>query len=269
METDTPITDEMLIALADGELDAGTAAQVRAQFSRDPEMASRFAGLAEVRALLSTGSDEDVMLVPDRLTAAILKTDETARPDAARRVFGVIDGSRAASRTGLTPSRSWSVRRFMLPLAASVSLLVGSALGWFLGTRSGMTPGLGLELSSAAVGTVTAALDGLPSGQMATFSDPLGSVRGTVVMVASYKVDGGGVCRTFDIAFEGAQRARETRVSCRRNGTWHTELTLARPPRGAGFVTASGGDDVVDQYLNQAGGGQSLSVEDERQALKR
>jgi len=58
-------------------------------------------------------------------------------------------------------------------------------------------------------------------------------------------------------------------VSCRRDGTWHTELALARPTGGNGFATASGGDEVVDQYLVQAGRGQALSPDQEREALRR
>ncbi|CAA2158593.1 hypothetical protein MBRA_03859 [Methylobacterium brachiatum] len=79
--------------LADGELDAGTAARVRARLGRDPEMTSRFAGLAEVRALLSSAPGQGAMPVPNRLKASILKANEAARPGAERRAFGIIDCS--------------------------------------------------------------------------------------------------------------------------------------------------------------------------------
>lgn len=57
------VDDTILRRLADGELDAGTAARVRSTRARSGD-GQPLAGLAEVRVLLSTASGEGAMRVP-------------------------------------------------------------------------------------------------------------------------------------------------------------------------------------------------------------
>ncbi|MCJ2006757.1 hypothetical protein [Methylobacterium sp. J-092] len=264
MTTDDMVTDETLMALADGELDPETAKRVRARLNECPELASRLAAYAEVRALLAPVPADTGIAPPDRLKAAILRADA-----AGRRRFSVVDGGEAVVAPAPPANRRRRVRA-ALPLAASLALLVGGAAGWTLGRRAAPDTNVaGLTSMPAAGPTVSEALTSLPSGRSASFSDPANSARGTVTMVASYTVEGGGLCRTYDLTLEDSRRSRETRVSCRRDGAWRTELVLARPGgRSGGFATASGGDEIVDQFLSQAGGSDSLSAEDERRVLK-
>lgn len=264
MTTDDTVTDETLMALVDGELDPETAERVRARLDRCPNLASRLAAQAEVRALVAPMPADTAVAPLDRLREAILRADE-----AGRRRFGVIDGGEAVAAPTPPTNRRWRVRA-ALPLAASLALLVGGAAGWTVGRRAAPDTNVaGLTSMPAAGPTVSEALTSLPSGRSASFSDRATSARGTVTMVASYTVEGGGLCRTYDLTLEDSRLSRETRVSCRRDGGWRTELVLARPGgRAGGFATASSGDEVVDQFLSQAGGGDSLSAEDERRALQ-
>lgn len=278
---DDSITDVTLMALADGELEEARVAEIRFRIALEPELARRFALFAETRALAAGAQPlaRDVA-APDRLVAAILRADAAANADMRQPVdgpssyarFGVIEGGGAGAKPVSSPAsrRSWSTRA-ALPFAASVALLIGAAFGWTLGIRTGPLPGgsgLGV-VPSAAASAVTAALDRLPSGETVAWSDPAIRARGTVAMISSHKTDDNGFCREYDITVEAPKKARTTGVSCRRNGTWRAELALARPvPDESGFAPASGGSEIVDQFLAQIGGAGTLSATEERKLLQ-
>ncbi|MDU0342963.1 anti-sigma factor family protein [Bosea rubneri] len=90
--TKPEVSDEMLIALADGELSAGEAERLHALVTADPELAERFAILAETRFLLEAEGEPKPEAVPERLLAAIAAAD--ARPAPVQPQLTVIAGGR-------------------------------------------------------------------------------------------------------------------------------------------------------------------------------
>ena len=50
--TETPITEEMVMALADGELDGDTATAVRAEIENNPELKALYEDMLETRQAL-------------------------------------------------------------------------------------------------------------------------------------------------------------------------------------------------------------------------
>ena len=113
------ISDEILMAYADGEADAATRAQVEAAMQEDPEIGRRVARHRALRdAMQGAGASVLAEPVPERLIAA-------ARGRAP--AGAVVDLSRAreaAIRKAPGVSRGWQ------PAAMAASLLVGLALGY-------------------------------------------------------------------------------------------------------------------------------------------
>jgi len=133
------ISDEMLMAYADGELDAASRARVEAAMQEDPEIGKR---VARHRALRETmqGAFSDVLNepVPERLIQAA--RGQTAAPKSA-----VVDLSadREAARRKNSAALRWQ------SAAIAASLLLGLGLGFLAWHGSG-----GLIQSGAGGGLV-------------------------------------------------------------------------------------------------------------------
>ena len=122
------LSDELLIAYLDGELDAAASAEVAALLERDTAMAERALRLSESAALLRSAFDEVLHEpVPERLIAA-------ARGGGTVVAFPA--GARRAKRV-LADWRSW----IAVPIAASLaSLIVGGSLGYFAALSPTINP---------------------------------------------------------------------------------------------------------------------------------
>lgn len=179
-------SDEMLMALADGELDPSTAERLWTRIAEDPALADRFAGFADSRAAVRAAYPAEP--VPDHLIAAIM-----AAPAPAATVLPF-----RRTRTVAAPAR-WA-------MAASVLLAVG--LGGFLAGR-GLPPApAGGDLATAA-----AALSAVPTGGEAALPD------GTPARaLASFETDL-GLCRLIETA-------RERGLACRDDQGWSVALAV-------------------------------------------
>ena len=152
------VSDEMLMALADGELNDLDARLLRKRIAIDPELAERFADFVETRAALQDAFPPEP--VPARLIRTVLQA-----PAPQARVVALRKGFRAASSWGLA-------------LAASLLLAVG---GFWIGRESGPQAVAALDL-----GAETAAL---PTGGERLLSD-----GNQARVLASYVTDL-GLCR--------------------------------------------------------------------------
>ena len=166
-------SDEMLMALADGELDDITAERLWRRIETDPALADRFALFADTRHGLQAAFPPEP--VPDRLIATIMAGAPAPVVVPFRR--------RLAAR----PLAGWA-------MAASLVLAVG--LGGFLAGRG--TPPTGGTLQQAAV-----ALAQVPTGGDATMSG--GAVARAL---ASYDTDL-GLCRLIEAGAERALMCRD------------------------------------------------------------
>ena len=241
------LSDEILMAFADGELEEPTAAAVAKAMAEDPIVAKRIMDFQQSRRL--TRSALSVALMPDvppELRAAVSAQVE-AYEDANR-----LDAEPALK----APRHERLVRKgsFMpMALAASIAA-VALALGYFAGWqgRPG-TDGLMGQLESPLVHRE---LSRIASGKDVEL--PFGRLR----VISTYRLANGSLCREFRL--QSSTAAAEA-VACR-NGEWNATIALAKAINDAEF-TPSGGGEPMATYLESIGADRPLVDEAEARAL--
>jgi hypothetical protein len=198
------ISDESLMAYADGELDEATKAAIEAAMREDPEIRKRLARHRALRAAMqgafSTVLDEPV---PERLIAAARGRAATVTPQS-----NVVDLATARSGAGKSGR---GVPRWQ-PVAMAASLLLGVALG-YLGWHGSNT----LVKTSSGGGLVAnAALAEALSTQLSSDrSTGLAAITGL-----SFRDKSGDYCRTF--ALTGAEAS--SGLACREGDSWKIKV---------------------------------------------
>lgn len=228
------ITDEMLMAFVDGELDGATAAEIGRAVAADPALARRAEAFRSSRAAVKAAHAGLLADPPPaRLVAAVLGT---ARPDAEAAAPSPSGGRAFRSQTARP--RGW---RAALPLAASLALVAG--LGGFLAGRLG-PPG-GADLLGGP--TLAAAIGALETGQATEIPVAGAPIRLTVL--ATYDVEG-GLCRSFEALAPDREVVRG--IGCAFDGAWHVDIavSLGTAPED-GFIPAGAGATAsLDAYLD-------------------
>lgn len=245
--TNLAVTDEELVALADGELAPDMAERLHARIVADPDLAERFAILAETRFLLE-GEGAETLTAPDRLVAAIAAAGS---PPAAPHLSVIAGGKPTIPEA--PSARRWP--RLALPLAASFLVMAGGLAGYFAGSAGRSDAGIALAGFSRA--GIDSALSQAASGGEVSLLD------GKLRVVASYKLGDGRFCREYTLT-----RAAEPgwdAVDCRDGGTWRTEFLAAKAPPTAGYAPASG-DASAEAFLSGRGA-EPLSPEEEGKLL--
>ena len=206
------VSDETLMAYADGEADAATRAIIETAMRDDPEVRRRVAHHQALREAVQ-GSFSAVLdePVPQRLIDAA--RGRTAAP--AGNVVDLADARRAAA------SRSPVGMRSRRPAALAASLLVGVALG-YLGLHSA-NPLVKTNASGELLaGTVLAqAL----SNQLSEDRSP-----GLVAIIGlSFRAKTGDYCRTFSLAGTHSGSG----LACREGDGWKIKVLAQSPPAAA------------------------------------
>lgn len=229
------IDDQTLMALADGELDAATAATVSATVKADPALQARLRMFSETRRRLRADapavqpSDKDADLI------AMIRAAQTASNTTAKSLPPA-----AAQPANMN-------RRPLMAIAAALALAV-VGLGWW---QNGGPSETGLGAGQLA------ALDSLPSGQTQRLDDGR-----DLTMIASYQNGDGEFCREYETFGDAAQIV----VACRGSDGWAERFAVSIQ-EDPGYVPAAGEIAELDQFLNQSGMGQPLSPEAEATAL--
>lgn len=229
----TEVTDEMLMAYVDGELDPETGRGVAAAIAADPSLAER--------ARMFTSSAD---------AARSAFADILAAPAPS----GLVDALREQSASATVipfPARRWV--RAALPLAACLLLAIGVGGGYLLG-QSGETAGPYAGLGSVALAIATA-----PAGAATTLPE------GDLMVLGSYPIDG-GLCRSFAL---DQQQNSLSGVACDRGAGYAVEMAIAAGPSGSGFAAAS--DRIaanIDAYLTSVGAGGPLSPDEEAERFQ-
>jgi anti-sigma factor ChrR (cupin superfamily) len=217
------ISDETLMAYADGELDAATRASVEAAMQEDAEIAKRVAHHRTMRETMR-GAFSAVLNepVPERLIAAA----RAQHTGAQRNAVADLSVAREAARQKVSaPRRRWQ------PAAVAASLLLGLGLGFLAWHGSG-----GALIQSGAGGRLvaTAALAEALSTQL---SDDRSTDRAAIAGL-SFRSKSGAYCRTFSLTGSDASSG----LACREGTDWRIKA-LAQSPRatvGSGnFRTAA------------------------------
>jgi hypothetical protein len=200
------ISDETLMAYADGELDAATRASVEAAMQGDAEIARRVARHRALRATMQKAFDAALEEpVPDRLIAAA--RGQTAAPKSAVADLSLAREAAARRKNLAAP---W-------PVAMAASLLLGLGLGFLAWHGSGalLRPGSGGGL------VADAALAEALSGQL---SDDRSPAR-VAVAGLSFRNKSGDYCRTFSLTGTNASSG----LACREGKDWSIKA-LAQAP---------------------------------------
>jgi hypothetical protein len=230
------LTDEELMAYADGELTPLEAKRIEAAMAEDAALAARVARFRSVRSALRKAYDSVVSEpVPEHLRA----------------LLGDVAASEPAPVADLDAERGKRTWRLGPPAWAAIaaSLVVGVLAG-----RS-MTPQPLLDANGLYAGpTLTRVLDqrlaSAPENQTATTRIGL-----------TFRTEGGDVCRTF------SHEARERVVSgmaCRVDERWAIRMALTDPAANAEYRQAGAPAPGVLEAVDEIIAGEPLDAEQER-----
>lgn len=231
------MSDETLMALADGELPSDLAKKVMASVKADPELQARLRMFTETRRLLrddamhSQPSPREDALIAQIRAAALTPPATTAAPTA------------AVAAANLN-------RRPLAAIAAALAAAV-FGLGWWWQSGDGHDSG---AMPAAQV----AALEGLMSGDTSTLPDGQG-----LTMIASYLTGAGDLCREFETHSDGLMTII---VACRDEAGW-TQHFATNVTAQQDYVPASGEIEALDTFLANAGVGAPLTPDEETAAL--
>lgn len=239
------LSDETLMAYADGELSDADRAEIDELLETDDAAAQRVKVFRATRQRLA-----DAAVAQDHVPAALRE-----------RVQGLIDQHQAAQSDTTVVSlasrqtRSEGQPRFWgIALAASLALAIGFGGGfWIKDPRDPEAAGPVL-LSGV---DLTEPLSTLKSGE--TLTDGAASIT----IIGSFRDGDGRLCREAQLSQAGESSL--TAVLCHSGSGWSPELAI-RISQNDGFTLASG-PETVETFLATIGAGALLSPEEELQAL--
>lgn len=245
------ISDEMLMAFADGELAPAEQGEIEAALAEDETLAERLAVFLDTRdSLAATMKPLIDEPVPAALQASVVTAIATARekqtvlpgPDETIVAFRPRASTPVPRSPGASMSSPWA-----MALAASVVGIVVGLGGFLLGQSTAVAPeGTSLALNEA--------LETVPSG-----GDRDLPVTGeSLHMIASFRNAEGHLCREYELK---AAAAVTTAVACHGPAGWQTRFALTNPV-AEGYMPAST-TDTLDSFLSGIGAGAPLSPEAE------
>src|SRR5580698_2654164 len=236
------ISDETLMAFADGELDDAARAAVELAMREDAQIEKR---IAEHRAMRERVQLAYTAELAEEIPQRLLRAARGAMPPAQGSAVIGRDSSAATSAT----IPAWGSRtrpprmRWRVPVSMAASLMVGLGVGYWV------APPLNLPLMRNAGGALVArgALAAALSDQLAAEQAPASPVRIGLSFVAKT----GDYCRTF--ALSGA--ISPAGLACRRGAEWQV-VTLAeeRSAAGEGSGYRTAGSDLPAAILSAVEG---------------
>ncbi|MDD9726825.1 hypothetical protein PVV74_15295 [Roseovarius sp. SK2] len=229
------VSDEMLMALADGELDGATAEDLSQRIEQDPDLAARYALFAETATSLRAAFAQGA--VPEHLVETVRETPTDDGQTQDRPVSAVVP---------LRHRRAW-------PLALAASLVIGVGVGWTLQERFAQSGAAPLE-------DVAAALSDVPTGQ----TRDVGGV-GPARALGSYETQQ-GLCRLISVQPAGTMPRRF--LACRNASEWAVVVSVADGSRDGFSPANDAATEMLDLYLDTIGAGPALDASSEAKALK-
>jgi hypothetical protein len=202
------ISDELVYAYVDGELDAATTARFEAALAREPALATRVQQQKALRARLQSQFAHIVEEpVPQRLQSALTATAAT-----------VVDlASVRDKRESKTVERGWSWREWG---AMAATLVIGTWVGTMIRNSDNPLPLTAHNGQLIATGELRTALSEQLSGA---------DVAGAAVDIGlSIQTSGGQICRSFTLA------AGQAGLACRRADDWIVEVISPTTAAGTG-----------------------------------
>jgi hypothetical protein len=265
------LSDEVLMAYADGVLDAAERARVEQEIERHPEYRQQVekfrATLKPVQQVFEKGLDERRMAN----LAAWIRREVSGAGGADKPQIVALPGARL--RAPSAASRfSWPAK-----LAASIALIAGGALGWLMHGSADREPPSSLNLVTFGDGNLRAGgdlaklLETASSGGVVVVDDGHDSPW-QLKAIFSFRALDGSPCRRYELAHGTA--ARFGGYACR-NGEaqWlvqaHARIVSKMPDeRGHSFAPAGGSEaDALDERIRAAMDGDVLQAPEEAQLI--
>jgi surface antigen len=234
------ITDEMLVAFADGEADEATIEAVVSALDADEALAERLDLFVTTRQILKTELDPVAReAVPDRLTRFVMSG--AAAPE-------IKPASAAAAPR--RPKR-WAA----LPMAAALAGIVAGGLGYWAGATRPDPAGAVASLA-AADAELSRALASAPDGERRNWR--AAGRAGEIEMRQSFRTER-GFCRSFGLG--DGKNLGWGGLACREGEGWVTQVVVAEPHAEDGaFRPASGSGSAIDAVLDGARAGDALDA---------
>ncbi len=250
------ISDELLMAYVDGELDAQQRAEVERAVAADSELAQRVARQEALRSKLRAAFDGVLSEpIPDRLLAAARNTPVGTAAEGERRPE-IVDLAQIRAERTPQSSRRWSWPHWGA-MAASVILGVIVSYLW---QRS---PELAPIASRGGRLVARAQLADALTSQLASTQSADAAIR----IGVTFRSKSGELCRTF-VTRDGGGLAG---FACRHGDDWALQvLARSEPPSGTTDYRPAGSDlpTAVLQAVDDEMAGAPLSAAAESAAQK-
>lgn len=263
------ITDELLMAYADGELDSAEQRRVERYLANDPASAQRLEMFTQTGRDLGRLFDQPMReAIPERLLQTVMGSNSSS-PAATMK----LTQRRPRFLTALTEAFFPSHAGWKTAAATAALLIVGAAAGWTLNNTQ--ASGSGPSLVSLADGALVASkelgrvLAGAPSGIAVGLGQQ--SANFAVKPVLSFQSISGGYCRQYELS--NASGSRFSGVGCRMaNGQWrievHSQVAAAPDATQGGITPASGrSSPVVESAIDRMIKGDALGSVAERSLI--
>ena len=255
------LSDETLMAYADGELNAADRAAVEVAVQQCPEYQLKVAKFRATRGLVHQAFANEVTLGHVPPLAAKIRRGAAALPG--------ITGWRP-KLPALAVRRNWPAA-----IAAGLALLIGGGLGWF--TRSLPAHPAASDLIAFQKGNLLAQgalgnlLENASSGTRLQ-ADAANAPAWQLEASFSFRSRDGALCRRYELTNDATERFAG--FACRGNsGRWivHAQARLGqRPSDGASFVPAEGDPDaLLDAAIRAAMEGDVLTTPEETGLIAR
>ena len=234
------VSDDMLMALADGELTGPDADKLRARIRTDPALAARYALFTRTAGALRQAMDPGP--VPAHLIAAVLTSPAADQPASAQ------------AATPMRPRKASPAGRMIWPLALAASLVLAVGVGSYLAQRGTLPAGSSPAMAATALATTA-------TGGSVTLAD--GS---TARALGSFDTEL-GLCRL--IALQQGAGASDRAIVCRQTQgqDWQTALVVTQGDGAAFSLASDRAVATIDSFLDTIGAGAPLSPAEEARAL--
>lgn len=251
------LTDEILMAFADGELDETVRSAVEEAMAHDSELRQRVAEYTRSRRLVQTALSTDAYLaVPPALRAKVIQKVTMAEGKALESIE--TDAPANPGKSQPAPFSRSRFTQYQLPLAASMAALAIGISIFFAGRWIGSDGLQGQSLvASLGSSSVQAALGTVSSGKAQSLE--VGQFR----VIATYQSGSGALCREFTLQ-DASGKANA--VACRSKSDWNITFALVEPAQSSGYAPADG-TDLMGSYLKELNAGNPLEPSLEKKAL--
>jgi hypothetical protein len=249
------ISDEVLMAYADGELDATAREAVESAMREDPQIAERVARHSALRRRVREAHSAVLLEdVPERLLRAAQGAAATGR-----KVVNLQDAR--APREHSSPRTRAQPRQWRTAGAMAASVIVGVGVGFFIWGRTVPPFARGADGALVARGQLAQAL----SNQLAAEQSRASSVQ----IGLSFLAKSGDYCRTFALSGEQSPAG----VACRHGEEWQVRAVTQGSDQAAGaaeYRTAGSTMPAMIRELVEAQvAGEPLDQAGERAARQR